>query len=367
VLDTKFTRSHDGSSAGGAYQSMSAAWSSEDRSAYLDTLRTLEPDHAGPASAVPARRRGEAGPSARGGIADIAARTAAQAEHNRRMTLRRVLQWTIVIVVVVVVVLTVAWFFQRKLIYVPDTASPGAPPRGATEVTMPTSDGLELTGWVFAPTGADRSSAVLVANGNGGNRAGRVGLAEVLAAKGFTVLLFDYRGYGGNSGSPSQGGLYADGAAAYSYLTEEAGFRPQRLLYFGESLGCGVVSHLAVDHPPAGMLLRSPFTDLPAAGQRLYPYLPVRLLLSDVFPVEHDVAKAEVPLVVAYGSADELVPAQLSRQVAASAERAGAPVTTVVVPGAGHNDPGLATGRRVVDGFVALADRLGLTADQPAK
>ena len=75
-------------------------------------------------------------------------------------------------------------------------------------------------------------------------------------------LLFHYRGYGGNPGSPSEEGLARDVLAARAYVVEEAGVPAVRLLYFGESLGAAVVTELAVEHPPAGLLLRSPFVDL---------------------------------------------------------------------------------------------------------
>ncbi len=103
--------------------------------------------------------------------------------------------------------------------------------------------------------------AVLVAPGNAGNREGRAGLAEELSRRGLAVLLMDYRGYGGNPGSPSEDGLAADADAAAEAL-KELGYPAQRTIYFGESLGTGVVAALQSRHPPAGMVLRSPFTDL---------------------------------------------------------------------------------------------------------
>ncbi len=60
----------------------------------------------------------------------------------------------------------------------------------------------------------DRHLAVLVANGNAGNRSGRAPLARALSERGLAVLLFDYRGYGGNPGSPSEPGLARNVPAA---------------------------------------------------------------------------------------------------------------------------------------------------------
>ncbi|MGH8880779.1 MAG: alpha/beta hydrolase [Stackebrandtia sp.] len=276
------------------------------------------------------------------------------------MPKRRVRRTASVVLAVIVLLLAMAWIFQRELIYFPDTASPTTPAT-ATEVTLDTSDGLSLAGWVFKPSGADRDSAVLLANGNGGNRSGRVTAAEALAAEGFTVLIFDYRGYGGNDGSPDEAGLYADAEAAYEYLSGPAGFDARRILFFGESLGCGVVSHLALEHRPAGMVLRSPFFTLPDVGQHHYPFLPVRMLLTEEYPVGTNVAKAKVPLTVVYATADSVVPARQSRQVADAAKDAGVEVDTVAVDGADHNDPALVHGDEVVAAVVRLADDRGLT------
>ena len=113
------------------------------------------------------------------------------------------------------------WGFQRKLIYLPfgDVPSPavlGLP--DVEEVSFPTADGLTLRGWFFPARSSPRPVTLLVCNGNGGNRAYRASLGVALRARGFTVLLFDYRGYGGNPGSPSEVGLAADALAARAYL-----------------------------------------------------------------------------------------------------------------------------------------------------
>ena len=129
--------------------------------------------------------------------------------------------------------------------------------------------------------------AVLFAPGNGGNRQGRAMFAQALSERGFAVLLMDYRGYGGNPGSPSEEGLAADANAAAEAL-EELGYPADRTIYFGESLGTGVVSALQARRPPAGVVLRSPFTSLADVGAHHYPWLPVRALIRDRFPVpEH--------------------------------------------------------------------------------
>jgi len=58
--------------------------------------------------------------------------------------------------------------------------------------------------WFVPPRASGNGIAVLVANGNAGDRSLRAPLAQGLPGEGFAVLLFDYRGYGGNPGPPSR-------------------------------------------------------------------------------------------------------------------------------------------------------------------
>lgn len=250
-----------------------------------------------------------------------------------------------------VVLVALLWFGQRKLIYFP-SQDPGRVPHGMSEVSFETSDGLRLSGWLAPPELPEHGNGwgVLVANGNGGDRSHRVPLARALNRHGFTVLLFDYRGYGGNPGSPSESGLFKDIRGAFRYL--ESRFESRKIILFGESLGSAVVTDLATEQAVGGLVLRSPFTDLASVGAKHYPFLPVRLLLRDRFPLLDKISAVKSPIAVVYGSADSIVPPSHSAQVAARAS-----VTPVVVEGADHNDRVLLDGRPVIDAVVALASR----------
>jgi pimeloyl-ACP methyl ester carboxylesterase len=258
----------------------------------------------------------------------------------------------LVLVLAVVVLVGALWLIQRRLIYFPDPAP--VPPAaaviaGAQDVTLETSDGLRLDAWLVPPAGAtDQRVGVLMAPGNAGNRAVRAPLAVALSRAGLTVLLLEYRGYGGNPGAPSEKGLAHDARAARAYLAGRA----DRLIYFGESLGAAVVTALAVEHPPAGLVLRSPFASLTAVGRHHYPYLPVGALLRDRYPVADLVAAIPAPTVVIYGTRDAVVPPEQSRRVAASA---AGPVREVAIQGADHNDPVLFNGPEVIEAVVRLA------------
>jgi uncharacterized protein len=268
---------------------------------------------------------------------------------------RRVLQVLAAIVAVVVVVLALAYVFQRKLIYLPSTdpvpeAESVLP--GARDVRLTTADGLTLGAWYVPAIGPDLGVTVLIAHGNGGDRAMRAPLARALAARGMSVLLFDYRGYGANPGDPTEAGLAMDVRAARAYLVDDLNVPQDRLVYFGESLGCAVVTELATEYPPGGLLLRSPFTELTDVAAEHYPFLPVRLLLKDRFPLAEHIRGVHVPTVVVYGSADSVVPSEQSRTVA---RVAGGPVTSIEEQGADHNDAVLFDGPRLVDAAARLS------------
>ena len=267
------------------------------------------------------------------------------------MRLRRGLLVGLLLLGTMVVML---WAFQRHLIYFPDpkpVRPAGDVIAGARDLTLHTADGLELGAWFIQATGqVDTGMAVLVAPGNGGNRAGRAGLAEELSRRGLAVLLMDYRGYGGNPGSPTEEGLAADADAAAGALAE-LGYPPRRTVYFGESLGSGVVAALQVGHRPAGIVLRSPFTELADVGAHHYPWLPVRALLRDRFPVVELLAASDAPITVIYGDRDTVVPPVLSARVADHAPRLA---ERVVIAGADHNDP-VMFGPEVADAVARLA------------
>jgi uncharacterized protein len=254
-----------------------------------------------------------------------------------------------VVVLVLLVLTAIMYVTQRGSLYFPWTDAAEAPPPGVEAIELATDDGLRLGAW-FVPA-ADGASepgpAVLVCNGNAGYRAHRLPLAQALAERGYHVLLFDYRGYAGNPGSPTEEGLKTDARAAARALADRPEVDPDRVAYFGESLGASVCGGLAADLPPAALVLRSPFPSIVEIGRHHYPYLPVvEPLVWDRYPLARQLADdVRAPLLVVVGERDEIVPSHLSRRVY---EAAAEPKRFVEVPAAHHNDEALLAGEELL-------------------
>ena len=259
--------------------------------------------------------------------------------------------------------------YQRRLIYFPAQRVPAVESvlPGAEEVTLETDGGLTLAGW-FLPAQAvsGRAAAatdtprlaVIVFNGNAGNRAYRAPLAEALARRaGVSVLLFDYRGFGGNPGVATEDGLAADARAARAYLASRPDVDPEGIVYFGESLGSAVAVRLATEHPPAALVLRSPITSLPDVGAIHYPYLPVRLLVWDRYAAIERIARVGAPVLVVVAEHDSIVPPRISRRLFDAALE---PKRLAVIPGADHNDAEILDGDRLMREIVTFLREHGV-------
>jgi fermentation-respiration switch protein FrsA (DUF1100 family) len=268
---------------------------------------------------------------------------------------------TVALIVVVVLAsgLALVWAVQRRLMYFPMGNVPTPAVLGLTNVQpveFTAADGIVLHGWFFRSS-SPATATVLVFNGNAGNLAYRAGLATGLRASGVNVLLFDYRGYGDSTGTPTEEGLATDGRAARAWLQQQPETRHTPLVYFGESLGAAVAVELAAAAPPAGLVLRSPFTSMIDMGRLHYPLLPVRLLLRDRFPSIDRIAGIRVPLLVIAGDRDQIIPIENTRRLYDAA--GSTKKELVVVAGADHNDVELAEGPAILVPTVQFVRGLG--------
>lgn len=229
--------------------------------------------------------------------------------------------------------------FQRSLTYFPDTSLPSLKRGGVSDmevVVLHTTDGIELLSWYKAA--APGQPTMVFFQGNAGNIEMRGLKVRPFLDQGIGILLAGYRGYGGNAGTPSEMGLYADGRAALSFLAAQ-GVERRRIVLYGESIGTGVAVHLAreaaADEPVGGLILEAPFTALGDVAQHHYFYLPARWLVRDRFESAAKIADVRAPVLIVHGEEDDVVPVKFGRRLFDAALE---PKRGLWIEGYGHND-----------------------------
>lgn len=254
---------------------------------------------------------------------------------SRRGSVRELIWLAGAAAVAYAAVLAYLYLFQRQLLYFPDRSRPqlaDLAELGVREVTLRSSDGLSLLSWYLPPRG--ERPAVLYFHGNGGHISYRAERIRRFAREGYGVLLLEYRGYGGNPGTPSEAGLYRDAAAATAFLAD-SGIGPRRLVLYGESLGSAVAVQVAAEREVAAVVLESPFTSIAAVAQHHYPYVPAALLVLDRFDSLSRIGGVGAPVLMLHGGRDGIVPARFGEELYAAARE---PKERWLAPDAGHED-----------------------------
>jgi fermentation-respiration switch protein FrsA (DUF1100 family) len=154
---------------------------------------------------------------------------------------------------------------------------------------------------------------------------------------GFEVLGVDYRGYGLSGGSPSEHAFYADAQAVVAYCRDKLGWKPERIVVHGRSLGGAAAARLAARNPVAAVIVENAFV----SAYRVMTIKPV--LLGDRFETIDDITKPLCPVFVIYSKQDEVVGAWNGPELFAAAPE---PKQLWAVEGAGHNDLLFVTGER---------------------
>lgn len=208
----------------------------------------------------------------------------------------------------------VMYFWQRKLLYAPDT-NISAPEAyglaGMEEVWLTGEDGTRLHLWFHSA--AEGRPTILYFHGNAGHMGYRSGIYGEMIRRGYGLLALSYRGYGSSGGSPSEAGLYADAEAAFHYLTDTRGVPTGQVILYGESLGTSVALEIARRKTLRAVALQAPFISIKQRATEMYRWLPISLLLKDTYGSIDKVADLTTPLLVLVAGEDTLVPPLHSR------------------------------------------------------
>jgi len=263
-----------------------------------------------------------------------------------------------------VFVLLIAGCTQGRMLYLPHVPgrtlamTPADARMDYEDVSIETADGVTLHGWFIA----ERSPRVLLFfHGNAGNISHRLASIRQFRNLGFSVLIIDYRGYGQSDGRTTETGIYRDADAAWRYLTETRGVRPNDVVIFGRSLGASVAARLAAQQQPLALIVESSFTSVPDIAQELYPWLPARWLSRLSHATRDYVRDVHCPVLVVHSRDDEIIPFHHGEAIFAAASE---PRTLLALRGT-HNDAFLLDERSYVEGLQAFLTGLSPDALPP--
>jgi len=233
----------------------------------------------------------------------------------------------------------------REAVPVPPSETPPSPPLlrgGAREaVPVPPLNKGGLGGVPVPPLHKGKlGRVVLYLHGNGSNVGANVEHANRFHRLGFSVFPIDYRGYGKSQGDfPSESRVYEDAEVAWDYLVKQRGIHPNQIYIYGHSLGGAIAIDLAVRHPEAaGLIVEGSFTSVGAMvdfQKGLFWMFPTNFLLTQRFDSLSKVDRLQMPVLFIHGTADSVVPAQMSKKLFDAAPE---PKQLYMVPDGGHNN-----------------------------
>lgn len=210
------------------------------------------------------------------------------------------------------------------------------------ELFLEAEDGTEVNAYFLkhAPgDGTDEArhdTALLYCHGNKLHIQEYALRAQELWKLGYTVLIFDYRGYGKTKGTTTEEGTYRDGRAARAYLESE--FDPARIGLYGYSLGTAVCTRLATEKPAPALALEAPFGSVKAmANGSLGLEAPGDWFADSTMDTLSRITGHEGALLVMHGTQDDFVKPEYGQAIHEAADGHASERSLWLVEGAVHS------------------------------
>lgn len=257
------------------------------------------------------------------------------------MSVRRILRMLLVAILGLAItaylgMVGVLYAYQRDLEYPVHGDGAAATPADLpgftiTDERIRTPDGETLQAW-YAPAALGKPT-ILFLHGNAGTLIEEKWRYQRMRNEGVGYLALSYRGYGLSTGSPSEDGLLIDGLAAYDWLRAH-GVAANDIIIHGHSLGTGVGTYVASKRPARALILEAPFTAAVDVAADLYWFMPVSWLMRDQFLSRERIKDVHMPVLIAHGDADTVIP---FAEGARLYELANAPKAFVRMHGSDHS------------------------------
>jgi len=235
-----------------------------------------------------------------------------------------------------------AYFASDGMIFQPPRSSYTVNTLPFQRIPVGTQDSLAVT---YLPH-EDARYTLLFSHGNAEDLGHVLPFLQAMRDVGFSVVGYDYRGYGQSGSGPATASKAIDDAeAVFQYVTGDLGVPPDQIIIFGRSVGSGPAVELAARHAAAGLVLESAFTTAFRVMTR------VSLLPFDKFSNLTRIRDVRCPVLVMHGTRDFVIPWSHGQQLLAAASE---PKRAYWVEGAGHNDLALVAGAGYAQAFKEL-------------
>jgi len=258
--------------------------------------------------------------------------------------------------------LILLFLMQSRLVYFPSreiVCTPADIRLQYDDITMKTSDGLNLNAW-FVPAKVP-TGTVLFCHGNGGNISYSLDVVENLNKLNLNVLIFDYRGYGKSEGVSTENGTYTDAETAYRWLIKDKNIPENEIIVMGRSLGAAIAANLAKKNNPGLLILESAFSSTPDVAARQYPIFPVKLLCHYKYRTAEYVKDIKCPVLVVHSPEDEIIPYSNGKKIFSSARE---PKEFLDISGS-HNEGYSDSGDTYVNGLRGFIEKHANSAELP--
>ncbi len=249
--------------------------------------------------------------------------------------------------------------WQRDYPWLPTTLEAGqtirpVDPSLVTALTVELSGGGQADAVFIAGHGDNAAITILYDHGNYANLEHYAPRIRMLHEAGYSVLAWDYRGYGKTTPdtypSPTE---FMDDARVVRDAVDALAPDPDRVVLYGYSLGALAAVEQALYRPGCALVLETPFPSLSLFTEATTTLTLREQMLSDgQFDNVSKIRDHKGPLLAMAGERDGLIPPELVLQIA---DNNGGPTETWVVPGSEH---GISTGGVPEMGLTAYFDHL---------
>jgi pimeloyl-ACP methyl ester carboxylesterase len=204
-------------------------------------------------------------------------------------------------------------FFQPKALSPEAAQALVAPDVEAIDLSTP--DGARLRGWLVKNSTGTHNPLLVYFGGSGSESSAMMPFVRRLG--GWSVALINYRGFGQSEGTPSQANAFADATFIHDTLTQRPDIAADRVVAMGYSLGTGVAVYLSEQRRTAGTVLVAPYDSQILIGLKRPPlYAPLAGIMQRYFDSIARAPGIKTPLLVLVGSADPVIPPELSLKLA---------------------------------------------------